>query len=156
MELLKSMARLHVVHVPYKGGAPAVADLIGGQTDVMFAAFPEAAPHVNGGRLRALAISSPTRSKLLPATPTVAEAGVKGFEAIGWQGLLAPGTTSPEIVKQIHQAVAAALALPENRARIDAMGIEFSGEGPEGFQRFMAREVPKWAKVVKASGAKID
>jgi tripartite-type tricarboxylate transporter receptor subunit TctC len=156
MELLKSMARLHIVHVPYKGGAPAVADLIGGQTDVMFAAFPEAAPHLKGGRLRALAISSPTRSKLLPATPTVAEGGVAGFEAIGWQGLLAPGTTPPELVKKIHDATVAALALPENRARIDAMGIEYSGEGPGGFQAFLSREVPKWAKVVKQSGARID
>lgn len=156
MELLKSMARLHVVHVPYKGGAPAVADLIGAQTDVMFAAFPEAAPHVNGGRLRALAISSPRRSKVLAGVPTVAESGVAGFEAIGFQGLLAPGTTPPEIVERIHKAVAAALAEPQNRAKIDAMGIEFSAQGPADFQAFLAREVPKWAAVVKQSGARID
>lgn len=156
MELLKSMARLHIVHVPYKGGAPAVADLIGAQTDVMFAAFPEASPHVNGGRLRALAISSPQRSKVLPQVPTVAEAGVAGFAAIGWQGLLAPAATPPEIVNQIHQAVAKALARPENRHKIDAMGIEFSAQGPADFKAFLAQEVPKWATVVQQSGARID
>jgi tripartite-type tricarboxylate transporter receptor subunit TctC len=156
MELLKSMARLHIVHVPYKGGAPAVADLIAAQTDVMFAAFPEASPHVNGGRLRALAISSPQRSKVLPQVPTVSEAGVEGFAAIGWQGLLAPASTPPEIVKQIHEAVAKALARPENRSRIDAMGIEFSAQGPADFKAFLAKEVPKWATVVQQSGARID
>jgi tripartite-type tricarboxylate transporter receptor subunit TctC len=156
MELLKSMARLHIVHVPYKGGAPAVADLIGAQTDVMFAAFPEASAHVNGGRLRALAISSPDRSKVLPAVPTVAEGGVAGFEAIGWQGLLAPAATPPDVVKRLHEAVAAALARPENRSKIDAMGIEFSGQGPAEFRAFLGREVSKWSDVVKQSGARID
>jgi len=156
MELLKSMAGLRIVHVPYKGGAPAVADLIGAQTDVMFAAFPEAAPHVKAGRLRALAISSPTRSRVMPDVPTVAEGGVAGFEAIGWQGLLAPGTTPPALVEQIHAAVAKGLAQPDMRARIDAMGIEFSGQGPAQFQAFLAREVPKWAAVVKQSGARLD
>ncbi len=156
MELLKSMASLNIVHVPYKGGAPAIADLIGAQTDVMFAASPEGVPHMNGGRLRALAISSPDRSKALPAVPTVAESGVAGFETIGWQGLLAPGTTPPDIVERIHAALAAALAQPETRSRIDAMGIEFSGQGPAAFQAFLGREVPKWADVVKKSGAKID
>jgi len=156
MELLKSMARLHIVHVPYKGGAPAVADLIGAQTDVMFAAFPEASPHVNGGRLRALAISSTDRSKVLPEVPTVAEGGVTGFAAIGWQGLLAPAATPPEIVQRIHEAVAKALARPENRSKMDAMGIEFSAQGPAGFKSFLAQEVPKWAAVVKQSGARID
>ena len=156
MELLKSMARLHIVHVPYKGGAPAVADLIGAQTDVMFAAFPEASPHVNGGRLRALAISSPERSKVLPGVPTVSEGGVNGFAAIGWQGLLAPAATPPEIVKQVHEAVARALTRPENRSKIDAMGIELSAQGPAEFKSFLAREVPKWAAVVQQSGARID
>jgi len=156
MELLKSMARLHIVHVPYKGGAPAVADLIGAQTDVMFAAFPEASPHVTGGRLRALAISSTERSKVLPEVPTVAEGGVAGFAAIGWQGLLAPAATSPDLVQRIHEAVAKALARPDNRAKIDAMGIEFSAQGPAEFRSFLAREVPKWAAVVQQSGARID
>jgi tripartite-type tricarboxylate transporter receptor subunit TctC len=156
MELLKSMAHLHIVHVPYKGGAPAVADLIGAQIDVMFAAFPEASPHVKGGRLRALAISSPDRSKVLPDVPAVAEGGVNGFAAIGWQGLLAPASTPPDLVGKIHDAVAKALAKPENRAKIDAMGIEFSAQGPAKFKSFLAREVPKWAAVVKQSGARID
>jgi tripartite-type tricarboxylate transporter receptor subunit TctC len=156
MELLKSMAHLHIVHVPYKGGAPAVADLIGGQTDVMFAAFPEASPHVNGGRLRALAISSPERSKVMPAVPTVAEGGVENFGAVGWQGLLAPAATPPEVVRHIHDAVAKALARPENRSKIDAMGIEFSGQGPVEFKSFLGREVSKWSAVVKQSGARID
>ncbi|MGE0800079.1 MAG: tripartite tricarboxylate transporter substrate binding protein [Lautropia sp.] len=156
MELLKAMAGLHVVHLPYKGGAPALADLIGGQTEVMFAAVPEAVPHVKSGRLRALAISSPGRSAVLPDVPTIAESGVAGFEAIGWQGLLAPGTTPAALVDRISADLAKALALPETRSQIDAMGIEFSGEGPAGFQRFLDREVKKWAEVVNRSGARID
>jgi tripartite-type tricarboxylate transporter receptor subunit TctC len=156
MELLKSMAKLHIVHIPYKGGAPAIADLIGAQTDVMFAALPEATPHVKSGRLRALAISSPERSAVLPQVPTVAEGGVVGFEAIGWQGLLAPGTTPPDVVGQISDAMQKALAQTETRARIDAMGIQLSGVGPAEFGSFLAREVQKWAGVVKQSGARVD
>ncbi|MEO8204438.1 MAG: tripartite tricarboxylate transporter substrate binding protein [Betaproteobacteria bacterium] len=156
MEMLKSAANLRIVHIPYKGGAPAVTDLIGGQTDVMFAAFPEVVQHVNGGRLRALAISSPARSKVMPAVPTVAESGFPAFEAIGWQGLLAPASTPVEIVERINAAVAAGLAPVEMRNRIEAMGIEFSGAGPAAFQAFIAREVPKWAEVVGRSGARID
>jgi tripartite-type tricarboxylate transporter receptor subunit TctC len=156
MELLKSAANLRVVHIPYKGGAPAVTDLIGGQTDVMFAAFPEVLQHVNGGRLRALAISSPARSKVLTTVPTVAESGFPGFEAIGWQGLLVPSATPPDIVERLQSAVAAGLAPADMRAKIEAMGIEFSGAGPAAFQAFLAREVPKWADVVSKSGARID
>jgi tripartite-type tricarboxylate transporter receptor subunit TctC len=156
MELLKSMASLHLVHIPYKGGAPAVADLIAGQTDAMFAAFPEAAPHVKSGRLRALAISAGKRSALMPDLPTVAEAGVNTFEAIGWQGLLAPAATPQPIVDKIHLSIAQALKQPEFRARIDAMGIELSGAGPQEFKRFIGVEVTKWAGVVARSGARVD
>ncbi|HVL56398.1 MAG TPA: tripartite tricarboxylate transporter substrate binding protein [Burkholderiaceae bacterium] len=156
MELLKSMADLRIVHIPYKGGAPAVADLISGQTDVMFAAFPEAAPHVRANRLKALAISASKRSPLMPDLPTVAESGVRGFEAVGWQGLLAPAATPRPVVEKIHQTLARGLAQPELRSRIDAMGIEFSGAGPQPYQRFIRDEVAKWAKVVEQSGARID
>jgi tripartite-type tricarboxylate transporter receptor subunit TctC len=156
MELLKSMASLHLVHIPYKGGAPAVADLIGGQTDAMFAAFPEAAPHVKAGRLKALAISASKRSTLMPDLPTVAEGGVSGFEAVGWQGLLAPSATPRPIIEMIHRALAQSLENTEFRGRIDSMGIEFSGAGPDEFSRFIGREVKKWAKVVADSGARID
>ncbi len=156
MEMLKSAANLRIVHIPYKGGAPAVTDLIGGQTDVMFAAFPEVVQHVNGGRLRALAISSPARSRVMPSVPTVAESGFPGFEAIGWQGLLAPASTPPDLIERLQAAVAAGLAPAEIRARIEAMGIEFSGAGPAEFQAFLAREVPKWKEVVAKSGARID
>ncbi len=156
MELLKSMAKIHLVHIPYKGGAPAIADLIGGQTDAMFAATPEAAPHLASGRLRALAISSPTRAATLPDVPTVAEAGVPGFEAIGWQGFLAPGSTPPALVEKLHQATLAGLAKPDVRKRIDAMGIQYDGRGPAPFSAFLAQEVPKWARVVKSSGARLD
>lgn len=156
MELLKSMAKLHIVHLPYKGGAPALADLIGGQTDLMFAALPEATPHIKGGRLRALAISSPQRSAVMSSVPTIRESGVEGFEAIGWQGLLAPGTTPQAVVDKIHADLAKALTMPETRSAIDAMGIEFSGDGPAGFGKFLSREVGKWAEVVRKSGARID
>lgn len=156
MELLKSSASLHLVHIPYKGGAPAVADLIAGQTQAMFAAFPEAAPHVRSGRLRALAISSTKRSALMPDLPTVAESGIRGYEAVGWQGLLAPAATPRPIVQKIHETLAAALNQPEVRDRIKGMGIDLSGAGPDDFRQFIGVEVAKWAKVVKASGASID
>lgn len=156
MELLKSMGSLDLTHIPYKGGAPAVADLIAGQTDAMFAAFPEAAPHVKSGRLKALAISASKRSELMPDLPTVAESGIVGYEAIGWQGLLAPATTPRQIVEKIHQTVAQSLKQTETRDRINGMGIELSGAGPDEFQRFIGSEIAKWAKVVKDSGAKVD
>lgn len=156
MELLKSMAGISLVHIPYKGGAPAVADLIAGQTHTMFAAFPEAAPQVQGGRLRALAISADKRSPRMPDLPTVAESGVPGFVAVGWQGLLAPAATPPAVVQALHAAVAEAMARPAVRAQLDAMGIEVSGDGPDAFKAFIGREVQKWAKVVERSGARVD
>ncbi len=156
MELLKARTDLRIVHVPYSGGAPAVVGLIGGQTDLMFAALPEAAPHVASGRLRVLAISSLERSELMPDVPTVSEAGVTGFNAVGWQGLLAPGDTPHHVVTRIHAALANALARAGTRARIEALGLRISGEGPGRFHDFLAVELTKWADVVKRSGARVD
>ncbi len=156
MELLKSAGSLDIVHIPYKGGAPAVSDLIAGQIDVMFAALPEATPHIRSGRLRALAISSSKRSTLLPDVPTVAEAGVAGFEAIGWQGLLAPAATPREVIDRIHRTLSEGLQQPQARKSVDAMGLTFSGAGPEAFGPFLATELSKWAKVVASSGVRLD
>ncbi|MEO6270043.1 MAG: tripartite tricarboxylate transporter substrate binding protein [Lautropia sp.] len=156
MELLKAKTGLRIVHVPYNGGAPAIAGLIGGQTDLMFAALPEAAPQVASGRLRALAISSLERSELLPDLPTVSEAGVTGFNAVGWQGILAPGDTPRHVVMRIHAALNNVLARAETRSRIKALGLRISGAGPRQFHEFLAGELLKWADVVKRSGARVD
>lgn len=145
-----------MVHVPYSGGAPAVVGLIGGQTDIMFAALPEAAPHVASGRLRVLAISSLERSELMPDVPTVSEAGVTGFNSVGWQGLLAPGDTPHHVVTRIHAAPDNALARAGTRARIEALGLRISSSGPGRFQEFLAGELTKWADIVKRSGARVD
>jgi tripartite-type tricarboxylate transporter receptor subunit TctC len=156
MELLKSLAGISIVHIPYKGGAPAVADLVAGQTDLMFAAFPEAIPYVKSGRLRALGISTSKRFSLMPELPTIAESGVPGFQAVGWQGLLAPAATPKPIVEQLNAAIAEALAGIELRDRLEAMGLDLSGIGPAPFRAFMLDEIDKWSKVVAQSGARID
>lgn len=156
MELLKSMAGLSIVHVPYKGGAPAVADLIAGQVDLMFAAFPEAAPHMAAGRLRGLAISTAQRFPRAPDLPTVAESGVPGFEAVGWQGMLAPAGTPPAIVQMLHSAVAEAMQEPELNNRLREMGLHVSGAGPADFRTFIDQEIGKWRDVAQRAGARVD
>ncbi len=156
MELLKSMAGLDIVHVPYKGGAAAITVLLAGQSDAMFAAFSEAVPYIKGGRLNALAISSRKRSAVFPSVPTIDESGVAGFEVVGWQGLLAPASTPKAIVDKLHGAVAEGMQRPEVRGRFDTMGLEYSGAGPDEFRAFLRNEVPKWAKVVAQSGARVD
>jgi len=156
MELLKSLAGLDIVHVAYKGGAPAVADLIAGQTDLMFAAFPEAVGHMQSGRLRALGISTPERFDRAPDLPTIAEAGVTGFEAVGWQGLLGPAGMPPATVEKLHAAVAEAMARPELKSRLQNMGLHVSGAGPAEFRRFMEREIEKWKEVATRAGARVE
>ena len=156
MELLKSMAGLDVVHVPYKGGAAAITVLLAAQSDSMFAAFPEAVPYIKGGRLRALAISSKKRSPLMPTVRTIDESGVAGFEVVGWQGLLAPAAVPKSIVDKLHGVILEGMQRPEVKARFDTMGLDFSGAGPDEFRAFLRGEVGKWAKVVAQSGAKVD
>ena len=155
-ELFKSMTGTYMVHFPYKGSGPALLDLVGGTMDLMFDNLPSALPHVKAGKLVALAVTSSERSAALPDVPTVAEAGVKGFEATSWFGLLAPAGTPADIVQRIQQESAKALASPALKERLLSQGANPGGTPPAEFGRFIATETKKWAAVVKSSGAKVD
>jgi tripartite-type tricarboxylate transporter receptor subunit TctC len=155
-ELYKQMAGVDIVHVPYKGSAPAVADLLGGQVQMMFDNLPVSLPHVRAGKLRPLAVTSMTRSSALPEVPTMDEEGYKGFDATSWFGLLAPAGTPREIITRLNAASVKALASPEMRERLAAQGAEPVGNTPEQFAAFIKAEIEKWSKIVKASGARVD
>jgi tripartite-type tricarboxylate transporter receptor subunit TctC len=155
-ELFKTMTGVQMTHIPYKGSSPALADLIGGQVQLMFDNLPSSIGFIRAGKLRALAVTSATRSSALPDTPTVAEAGVPGFEASSWFGLLAPAGTPPDIVAKIDGEVAKWLASPEAREKLAAQGANAAGGSPQDFARHIQAETAKWAKVVKESGAKVE
>ena len=155
-ELFKQMAGVDMQHVPYRGSAPALTDLIGGQTSVMFDNMPSSIPYVREGRLRALAVTTAKRSPALPDVPTIAESGVPGFEATSWFGLLAPAGTPAPIIAKLNASVLKALADPEVKKKLVEQGAEPNGETPEQFAAFIKAETVKWGEVVKRSGAKID
>ena len=155
-ELFKVMAGVQMTHIPYKGSAPALQDLIGGQVQLMFDNLPPSLPHIKAGKLRALAVTSATRSSALPDTPTIAESGLPGFEASSWFGVLAPAGTPPAIIAKLNGEIAAWLASAEAKERMLALGANIGGGSPEDFARHIAAETAKWQKVVKASGAKVD
>ena len=156
-ELFKTMTGLQMTHVPYKGSAPALQDLVGGQVQIMFDNLPSSLALIKGGKLKALAVTSAERSSALPDVPTVAEAGLPGFEASSWFGLLAPAGTPKEAIAKINGEVAKWLATPEAKEKLASQGaIAASGLTPEDFQKHIASETTKWAKVVKESGAKVD
>jgi tripartite-type tricarboxylate transporter receptor subunit TctC len=158
-ELFKTMTGSFMVHFPYRGSGPALIDLIGGNMDLMFDNLPSAMPHIKSGRLKALAVTSATRSAAMPELPTIAEAGgaaLKGYEASSWFGLLAPVGTPMDVVNRMQQETAKALASPGLKERLAAQGAIPSGNTPAEFAKLIADETAKWAKVVKASGAKVD
>jgi len=156
-ELFKTVTGVYMVHFPYRGSAPAVTDLIAGNMNVMFDNLPSALPHIKSGRLKALAVTSRTRSPALPNVPTIEEAaGLKGFDASSWFGLFAPAGTPRAIVDKIQADVAKALALPEVRERFLAQGADPGGNTPEQFAAFIRAETDKWTRVVKFSNAKVD
>lgn len=155
-ELFKKMTKIDIVHVPYKGGAPAITDLLGGRVDFMFAVLPDAISHIRAGRLRAIAVAGNTRSNSLPDLPTVSEAGVPGFEASAWYGFVVPVRTPTEIVHTLNSAINAALARPEIREKLAALGFEAAGSTPQQFKLQIESEIAKWAAVVESSGARID
>lgn len=155
-ELFKALAGVEIVHVPYKGSAPALADLLSGQVQMTFNPAAVVLPHVRAGRLRALAVSGAARTQLAPELPTVAEAGVPGFEASGWYGVLGPARMPAAIVRALNREVAALLEEKEFRERLAAVGVEPLGGGPERFAAFIVSELAKWGEAVRLAGARID
>jgi tripartite-type tricarboxylate transporter receptor subunit TctC len=155
-EMLKTMAGLQMIHIPYKGGAPALADLVGGQIQFMLENIPGTLPFAKAGKLRALAVTDLKRSPLLPDLPTLDESGLKGYQIVGWNGLFVPAGTPQAIVNQLYTAVGRALALPDVKDRLSIMGADGVGDTPQHFTAFIKAEIPKWAKVVKAAGLKVE
>ncbi len=154
--LFESMAKVEMTHVPYKGSAPAVADLLGGQIAIMFDNMPSALPHVKSGKLRALAVTSAKRSSELPDVPTIAEAGVPGYEATSWFGMFAPAKTPAEVTTKLHGVIVKALNDPEVKKKISEQGAEPHPESATEFATFIRNETSKWGKVVRDSGASVD
>lgn len=149
MEYLENQAKVGLVHVPYKGAAPAIQDLLGGQVDAMFPSLTTALPHIKAGKLRALAVASPKRDPLLPDVPTVAEMGFAGFSAIQWWGLCAPAKTPEPVVAKLNKALNDALANPDITKRMSDMAAEPTPISPQQFEEFLKTEVAKWTKLVK-------
>jgi tripartite-type tricarboxylate transporter receptor subunit TctC len=153
-ELFNTLAGVKLVHVPYKGNAPALADLIGGHIDVVFNGLTSAIPQIRSGKLRALAVTSATRTAALPELPTAIEAGLPGFEATAWNGLIGPAALPREIVNRLAQEIARIVTSAEMRERFRNEGGDPVGSTPEQFARFLRDETEKWAKVIRLSGAK--
>ncbi len=154
MELFKSMAGLDIVHVPYKGGAPAMLDQIAGRVALGFSNTTVSAPHIKSGRLNALGISGSKRSTVVPDIPTLAEAGVKGFDAITWYGLVAPAGTPAPVIDRLNAEANRALKLPDVREKYAADGIDVGGGTPQEFGTLIRADIAKWAKVIKTAGIK--
>lgn len=155
-ELFKSMAGVDVVHVPYKGGGAAVADLIGGHVAFSFASMPSAMPHVRAGKLRALAVAPGQRVSTAPELPTVAESGLPGFASEDWQGVLAPAKTPQEVVVRLNAEIHKVLGAADLREKLDAQGFQVRLSTPQQFAEIIRSESVKWAKIVKDANIRID
>ena len=156
LELFKAQTGVDVVHVPYKGTQPAHADLLAGRVPVMFDGVITSLPHVKAGRLRPIAVASLTRSQLLPEVPTMTEAGLPGFEAVGLATVMAPAGTPPEIVNKISADIAAILKQPDVRDQLVGMGLEVVGSTPDEFARYIRSESDKWGKVIRDANVKAE
>ena len=156
LEQFKIMSGMNLTHVPYKGGGPALAELMGGQVQALFSLALAATPQIKSGKVRALAISSAKRSRLAPELPTVAELGFPGFEVIGWFGWLAPARTPNEIVTRLNSEIVKVLRSAETQDRLMALGSEPVGNSVREFAAFVSAERDKWAKVIKQAGIKLD
>ena len=152
----KNMARVNVVHVPYRGSAPAAVDLIAGQVQLAMNNIVPTLPHVKSGRLRALGVSGPLRSPVLPEVPTVAEAALPGYEAMQWYGVLLPAKVPKPIAALLHREISAVLQIPIVRTRLTEEGGDVVGSTPEQFAAYIALETAKWARVVKMAGVKAE
>ena len=155
-EMLKMVGQVDMVHVPYRGAAPALTDLLAGRVQFMFTTIPPALPHVQAGKLKALCVASDRRSALLPDLPTTAEAGAPGVEAASWNGILAPAKTPPEIIRRLNREIVAIMAEKDVPEKLKSAGVEPVSDSPEEFARYIASETARYAKVVEASGAHVD
>jgi len=155
-ELFKTMTGIGMVHIPYKGSAPAIQDVIGGQVPLMFDTTVVAGPFIQSGKVRPLAVTSAKRVASLPDVPTMAEAGVPGYEVVSWQAMFAPAGTPSAIVQRLQTEVAAILKQPDVQERFAKLGVDPSGMAPQQLAEFQAAEIAKWAKVVKAANVKVD
>jgi len=156
IELFNLMAGVKLVHVPYKGGGPAMSDLIGGQVDLIFATTASAIPHLKSGRIKGIAVTTAKRSALLPELPTISESGLEGFDANNWYGLVVPAKTPRAIIDQLNAEVTKVLAMPEVKTTLFNQGLDPAPGTPEQFGAYIRSERAKWAKVIKASGAKAE
>jgi tripartite-type tricarboxylate transporter receptor subunit TctC len=155
-EMFKSMARINIVHVPYKSAAAAMTDLLGGHVQMSFQFAPTALPYFKSGKLRALAVTSARRSLIAPDLPTIAESGLPGYEVIGWNAIHVPARTPKRVVAKINRDVRAVLDLPDVRERMLAAGLELSGNSPEEFAAFVKTDFPHWRKLVEQSGTRVE
>lgn len=155
-ELFKRTARVDVVHVPYKGPVEGLTALFGGEVSLAFLIAPQALPNVKAGKLRALAVTSLKRFAAAPELPTLNESGLRGYDVVAWQGILAPAKTPQDVVRKLHDDMAHALNEPDIQANLGKLGLEVIADAPEAFGGFIKAEVTKWARVVKESGAHVD
>jgi tripartite-type tricarboxylate transporter receptor subunit TctC len=155
-ELFKSMAAVNLVHVPYKGSPQALTDLLGGQTQLMFASLVSALPHVRQNRLRALGVTTLRRAAALPEIPAINEAGLRGYDVSVWQGMVAPAGTPPAVIAQLNRQIAAILQSPDLRERLAAQGLEAVTNSPLEFGSYIAAEAGKWAAVIRQAGVVAD
>jgi tripartite-type tricarboxylate transporter receptor subunit TctC len=155
-ELFKSIAGVDLLHVPYKGGAPAINDLVGGQVQAIFEGQVVLLPHIKSGRVRALAITGTTRDPALPDVPTFVEAGLPRYDAYFWSGLVAPAGTPAEVIAKLNSVLVRALNAPDAHDALMRQGLEPAGTTPQQFAAFIASEIERWGRVAKASGAKLD
>jgi tripartite-type tricarboxylate transporter receptor subunit TctC len=155
-ELFKTEANLNIVHVPYKGAAPALQDVIAGHVQIMFATAASVLGHIHGGKVRAIAVTALKRTQVLPDLPTMDEAGLKGFDASTWHGLVAPAGTPLRVIATLHDAAIKALHDPGVQASLGRLGVDIVGDTPDEFNAYIKAEIPKWAAIVKASGATLD
>jgi tripartite-type tricarboxylate transporter receptor subunit TctC len=155
-ELFKTEAKINIVHVPYKGAAPALNDVMAGHVHMMFATAASVIGLIKSNKVRALAVTTPKRTALLPDLPTVDELGIKGFDATTWHGLVAPAGTPKEIIDTLNFATVAALKDPATQKALIDLGVDIVGDSPKEFEAYIKTEIPKWTAVVKQSGAQID
>ena len=155
-EMFTALTKTEMLHVPYKGSGPAVADLLGGQVDFMFDSITSARPHLASGKLRAIAVTTAKRSSTLPDVPTVAEAGVPGYDVSPWFAVFVPAGTPPAVIAKMNAALLAAMKLPEVVARFELIGADAIGSTPEEMGRHLAAESARWTQLIAASGIKLD